>query len=235
MLGTGMRRGEILALHWSDVHLMDRKLYVRWTLAAVSNGKSPPRAQDRGQPRLGSASPPGSWPPSTARPPCRWPLHPDGRRKASSSPAPTACPYARSGSSTSSANPPTEAASPNRPSRPAPHRRQHHHRRRHPHRRSALQDPAPLHSAIRSTSRYLLPKNPPTRPSWPSPTPLTRLTPSVALAWVRQCHRCIGVPGWRRVGRLLVHAGGSGHVLRTCVTRGGLALSQEAHPSASPG
>ncbi|MDH6113577.1 integrase [Kitasatospora sp. MAP12-15] len=29
MLGTGMRRGEALALHWSDVHLMDRKLFVR--------------------------------------------------------------------------------------------------------------------------------------------------------------------------------------------------------------
>ncbi|MFJ9843367.1 tyrosine-type recombinase/integrase [Kitasatospora sp. NPDC101155] len=39
MLGTGMRRGEILALHWSDVHLMDRQLYVCWTLTAVNNGK----------------------------------------------------------------------------------------------------------------------------------------------------------------------------------------------------
>ncbi|MEV0530724.1 tyrosine-type recombinase/integrase [Kitasatospora sp. NPDC050463] len=39
MLGTGMRRGEILAPHWSDVHLMDHQLYVRWTLTAVNNGK----------------------------------------------------------------------------------------------------------------------------------------------------------------------------------------------------
>ncbi|WP_406194741.1 site-specific integrase [Kitasatospora sp. NBC_01560] len=39
MLGTGMRRGEVLALHWSDVHLMDRKLFVRWTLAAIDNGR----------------------------------------------------------------------------------------------------------------------------------------------------------------------------------------------------
>ncbi|MEV7939317.1 site-specific integrase [Kitasatospora sp. NPDC088264] len=39
MLGTGMRRSEVLALHWSDVHLVDRKLFVRWTLAAIDNGK----------------------------------------------------------------------------------------------------------------------------------------------------------------------------------------------------
>ncbi|MFB7376756.1 hypothetical protein ACFC6U_16950 [Kitasatospora purpeofusca] len=39
VLGTGSRRGEVLAPHWSDVHLMDRRLFVRWTLAAVnSNG-----------------------------------------------------------------------------------------------------------------------------------------------------------------------------------------------------
>ncbi|MFD4908390.1 site-specific integrase [Kitasatospora purpeofusca] len=37
ILGTGLRRGEVLALHRSDVHLMDRKLFVRWTLAAVNN------------------------------------------------------------------------------------------------------------------------------------------------------------------------------------------------------
>ncbi|MDH6145734.1 integrase [Kitasatospora sp. GP30] len=40
MLGTGMRRGELLALHWEDIHLMDRKLYVRWTLAAVNNNEN---------------------------------------------------------------------------------------------------------------------------------------------------------------------------------------------------
>ncbi len=40
MLGTGMRRGEILALRCSDVHLMDRKRYVRWTLAAIEQEKA---------------------------------------------------------------------------------------------------------------------------------------------------------------------------------------------------
>ncbi|MFB8201654.1 hypothetical protein [Kitasatospora purpeofusca] len=44
LLGTGMRRGEVLALHWSDVHLMDRKLFVRRTLSAVDNGEDIPIA-----------------------------------------------------------------------------------------------------------------------------------------------------------------------------------------------
>ncbi|WP_280702501.1 site-specific integrase [Kitasatospora sp. GP82] len=39
IIGTGMRKGEALGLHWNDVHLMDHKLYVRWTLTAVNNGK----------------------------------------------------------------------------------------------------------------------------------------------------------------------------------------------------
>lgn len=37
LIGTGLRRGEALGLHWSDVHLAERTLYVRWTLSAVHN------------------------------------------------------------------------------------------------------------------------------------------------------------------------------------------------------
>lgn len=37
LIGTGLRKGEALALHWSDVHLDQNKLYVRWTLSAVDN------------------------------------------------------------------------------------------------------------------------------------------------------------------------------------------------------
>ncbi|MDA3644279.1 site-specific integrase [Saccharopolyspora indica] len=37
LIGTGMRKGEALALHWADVHLDDRVLYVRYTLSNVNN------------------------------------------------------------------------------------------------------------------------------------------------------------------------------------------------------
>ncbi|WP_260478715.1 tyrosine-type recombinase/integrase [Kibdelosporangium aridum] len=35
IMGTGMRRGEALALHWTDVRLEDRVLFVRYTLSNV--------------------------------------------------------------------------------------------------------------------------------------------------------------------------------------------------------
>ncbi|MFD8386672.1 site-specific integrase [Streptomyces sp. NPDC059679] len=37
LLGTGMRRGESLGLHWTDVHLAERILLVPWSLTAVNN------------------------------------------------------------------------------------------------------------------------------------------------------------------------------------------------------
>lgn len=40
LIGTGMRKGEALALHWSDVHLDDRVLFVRHTLSNVNNTTS---------------------------------------------------------------------------------------------------------------------------------------------------------------------------------------------------
>ncbi|SES66959.1 tyrosine-type recombinase/integrase [Geodermatophilus poikilotrophus] len=38
MLATGLRRGEALALHWSDIHLDAGLLRVRWTLSRTSQG-----------------------------------------------------------------------------------------------------------------------------------------------------------------------------------------------------
>jgi integrase len=38
MLATGLRRGEALALHWSDVDLDGGTLRVRWTLTRTSKG-----------------------------------------------------------------------------------------------------------------------------------------------------------------------------------------------------
>ncbi|MEU1631136.1 site-specific integrase [Streptomyces sp. NPDC020096] len=37
LIGTGIRKGEALGLHWSDVHLNKRVLYIRYTLSAIDN------------------------------------------------------------------------------------------------------------------------------------------------------------------------------------------------------
>jgi integrase len=39
LIGTGMRKGEALSLHWTDVHLNDRVLYVRYALSAIDNNR----------------------------------------------------------------------------------------------------------------------------------------------------------------------------------------------------
>ncbi|MCX5085488.1 tyrosine-type recombinase/integrase [Streptomyces sp. NBC_00401] len=39
LIGTGMRKGEALGLHWDDVHLSEGVLYVRSTLSAIDNNR----------------------------------------------------------------------------------------------------------------------------------------------------------------------------------------------------
>ncbi|MGW2548030.1 tyrosine-type recombinase/integrase, partial [Kitasatospora sp. NPDC001574] len=39
MIGTGIRKGEALALHWDDIHLPERVLFVRATLSVVDNNQ----------------------------------------------------------------------------------------------------------------------------------------------------------------------------------------------------
>ncbi|WP_329491878.1 site-specific integrase [Kitasatospora sp. NBC_01246] len=38
LLGTGLRRGELLGLHWPEVHLAEQMLLVRWSPTAVPAG-----------------------------------------------------------------------------------------------------------------------------------------------------------------------------------------------------
>ncbi|GAA3938688.1 hypothetical protein Aau02nite_71100 [Amorphoplanes auranticolor] len=40
MVCTGMRKGEVLGLHWADVDVDARTLFVRWTLVSVDNCRS---------------------------------------------------------------------------------------------------------------------------------------------------------------------------------------------------
>lgn len=37
LIGTGLRKGDALALHWADVHLDEAVLFVRYTLSNVRN------------------------------------------------------------------------------------------------------------------------------------------------------------------------------------------------------
>ncbi|WP_370106232.1 tyrosine-type recombinase/integrase [Streptacidiphilus sp. BW17] len=39
IIGTGLRKGEALGLHWDDIHLTERILFVRCTLSAVDNNR----------------------------------------------------------------------------------------------------------------------------------------------------------------------------------------------------
>ena len=39
LIGTGLRKGEALALHWNDIHLDQHVLYVRNTLSAIDNNR----------------------------------------------------------------------------------------------------------------------------------------------------------------------------------------------------
>jgi len=39
LIGTGIRKGEALGLHWDDVHLPERVLYIQYTLSAVDNNR----------------------------------------------------------------------------------------------------------------------------------------------------------------------------------------------------
>jgi integrase len=48
LICTGLRKGEALGLHWDDIHLGRRLLYVRWTLSAIDNNRldlTPPKTR----------------------------------------------------------------------------------------------------------------------------------------------------------------------------------------------
>ncbi|MFD3558215.1 tyrosine-type recombinase/integrase [Streptomyces sp. NPDC058686] len=59
LIGTGMRRGEALGLHWDDVRLDECVLYVRCRLSAIDNNRlvlTTPKTRSRPPPRPGPAA-----------------------------------------------------------------------------------------------------------------------------------------------------------------------------------
>ncbi|GAB2974299.1 hypothetical protein GCM10027184_25100 [Saccharothrix stipae] len=66
IIGTGVRKGETLALHWHDIHLADHVAFIRHTLSNINHTtrSSPPPRPRTAAP--GSASPTASSPPSIA-------------------------------------------------------------------------------------------------------------------------------------------------------------------------
>ncbi len=164
LIGTGLRKGEALGLHWDDVHLREGVLYVRCTLSAIDNNRlvitAPKTRSSRNwvaiSPRVASAlrrrarstdrshTAPGG--PFTGLVFCR----PDGR------PLRPRTVLDRLRELSDEAGVP-----PGYRSRPAPPgRHPHHHRRRPAHR--GLQDPAPLHPVHHG--QHLQPPHPAGRP-----------------------------------------------------------------------
>jgi integrase len=141
LIGTGIRKGEALGLHWNDVHIDQQVLYVRYTLSAVDNNHLVLTTQDPQQQELGR--------------------HLPTRRHRPPTPRHRQDPRAMSGHPRRPCLPPADGQ-PLHPEyvlnhfhyrsrqagvpRTTVHDLRHHlhHRRRPPHR--GLQDPAPLHA-----------------------------------------------------------------------------------------
>ncbi|WP_374117433.1 tyrosine-type recombinase/integrase [Streptomyces sp. RKAG293] len=67
LIGSGLRKGEALALRWDDIHLNERVLYVRYTLSAVDNNRlviTAPKTPSSS----GSSPPPTVWAAPRTRP-----------------------------------------------------------------------------------------------------------------------------------------------------------------------
>ncbi|MCX5562350.1 tyrosine-type recombinase/integrase [Streptomyces sp. NBC_00038] len=99
LIGTGLRKGEALGLHWDDLHLREGVLYVRCTLSAIDNNRlviSPPASPSPWSPRPCATPPCRPLPTSTAISPGRPPAKPS-TPSSRGSPGPSRKPAARPG------------------------------------------------------------------------------------------------------------------------------------------